>query len=490
MEAWKEELYHHGIKGQKWGVRRYQNLDGTLTSLGKKHVGQKSAIKTSNNSAKAVSGAGGGGGGSSLLDEDELKQLNEEIAAILERNPNYQFSDGTELLAELGEMGFDVDKWSREKINAAGAVMRNAVSASKEEKQQNREAVDQARYNIAKNDNESAKGIRAEKSKADDVDTIDRNVRINGRKTAAVKDGKRRSQAILKSNSEKQRLKDYAESTGNTRDKYADLVGRVLSSRDSRADSEKFRAVNRMGSVNYYAHKRLASTPVTPSTGKHIYKNADVGDDYRAEKAGEEMKRRRKDKRDKRGSLYEKAVRHSDSSDWIITSSGELYHHGVKGQKWGVRRYQNEDGTLTPAGKRHTMRELRRTDRKRAYAVGKVQLANYENRFNESESSKEALRNAQKDVDAYTKKAKELVDSLVSSGYKVKAKEIARGTTSKNEFSARVKIGFDKTNTLLRTSNMNTLGKGGLSAGPSQGITKFVRGTKYSARKEKKKKKN
>ena len=29
------ELYHHGIKGQKWGVRRFQNLDGTLTSAGK-----------------------------------------------------------------------------------------------------------------------------------------------------------------------------------------------------------------------------------------------------------------------------------------------------------------------------------------------------------------------------------------------------------------------------------------------------------------------
>lgn len=30
------ELYHHGIKGMHWGVRRYQNLDGTLTNAGKR----------------------------------------------------------------------------------------------------------------------------------------------------------------------------------------------------------------------------------------------------------------------------------------------------------------------------------------------------------------------------------------------------------------------------------------------------------------------
>lgn len=30
------ELYHHGIKGQKWGVRRYQNPDGSYTKAGKK----------------------------------------------------------------------------------------------------------------------------------------------------------------------------------------------------------------------------------------------------------------------------------------------------------------------------------------------------------------------------------------------------------------------------------------------------------------------
>ena len=31
----EEFLYHYGIKGQKWGVRRYQNKDGSYTALGK-----------------------------------------------------------------------------------------------------------------------------------------------------------------------------------------------------------------------------------------------------------------------------------------------------------------------------------------------------------------------------------------------------------------------------------------------------------------------
>ena len=36
----------------------------------------------------------------------------------------------------------------------------------------------------------------------------------------------------------------------------------------------------------------------------------------------------------------------------------ELYHYGTKGQKWGMRRYQNPDGSLTPAGRARYQKDL------------------------------------------------------------------------------------------------------------------------------------
>ena len=41
----------------------------------------------------------------------------------------------------------------------------------------------------------------------------------------------------------------------------------------------------------------------------------------------------------------------------------ELYHYGIKGQKWGQRRYQSKDGTLTPAGKKRYAKETSKDEK-------------------------------------------------------------------------------------------------------------------------------
>lgn len=42
----------------------------------------------------------------------------------------------------------------------------------------------------------------------------------------------------------------------------------------------------------------------------------------------------------------------------------ELYHYGVKGMKWGVRRYQNADGTLTSKGKARQAKQTKKAQKK------------------------------------------------------------------------------------------------------------------------------
>lgn len=64
-----------------------------------------------------------------------------------------------------------------------------------------------------------------------------------------------------------------------------------------------------------------------------------------------------------------------------IYKEDELKHHGVKGMKWGVRRYQNADGTLTEAGKKRTTRQAKRILKKMAIPLQKKDTRYYKKTY-------------------------------------------------------------------------------------------------------------
>lgn len=74
---------------------------------------------------------------------------------------------------------------------------------------------------------------------------------------------------------------------------------------------------------------------------------------------------------------------------YILTSDGELYHWGIKGMKWGVRRYQNKDGTLTAAGKKRRNKTINGINKMydKANAYAKSQADRYESKGKTAKAS-------------------------------------------------------------------------------------------------------
>ena len=84
---------------------------------------------------------------------------------------------------------------------------------------------------------------------------------------------------------------------------------------------------------------------------------------------------------------------------WGYNSYSELYHHGILGQKWGVRRFQNRDGTLTDQGReRYGYKEFRNEVRDIRRQAADMTINNkyrrYKNRY-------KALENAQRVVEKF-----------------------------------------------------------------------------------------
>ena len=96
-----------------------------------------------------------------------------------------------------------------------------------------------------------------------------------------------------------------------------------------------------------------------------------------------------------------------------------LEHHGILGQKWGIRRYQNEDGSLTEEGKKRYEKIEDQIKKKALLEEQGIALANYGNLSEGRKHSEDTYlsRSIRMRNIANKKEVNKLIKSLEESGY-------------------------------------------------------------------------
>lgn len=110
---YKDELYHHGIKGQKWGVRRFQNSNGTYTAEGKKRYSSDEKSERRKQIAKKVAIGSALVGGTILVAYGAKKLSERKIDPSKTNN----------LLRDLGIATFEPETFKPDSFEPEGFIM-------------------------------------------------------------------------------------------------------------------------------------------------------------------------------------------------------------------------------------------------------------------------------------------------------------------------------------------------------------------------------
>lgn len=118
--------------------------------------------------------------------------------------------------------------------------------------------------------------------------------------------------------------------------------------------------------------------------------------------------------------------------------NNELYHFGIKGMKWGVRRYQNKDGTLTNAGRKRRQENIHDDykkvhDKKSIKSMSDAELRSRNNRLQ--------MEKQYRDLTKRTIKGKKIIQAFIGTAGTIAAAEGAYRTYKRLADRAIDKVG-------------------------------------------------
>ena len=349
----QNELYHHGIKGQRWGIRRFQNKDGTLTKAGQRRAAKLEAEyeKVTGNKVFSSSSSSKFSGKKNIknMTDDELIERTNRLNAeknYMEAQKNHisaqtqlsslqpkQTNKGKELVKEVFDdvikpAAKNVGKQYLEKMlkEATGIDSKNSIDALAKEAEKAGymkkiyEAKDAAYKNL-KNERQEAEYQANKKKARDDEKAAEENKKRSAEEYSKETGSSPNQHSYRKKyeNNDKKVYSGTVEGEGTSR-----RTEKSKFSKDDIIDVE-WREINRPA---IYKGKNFVKDDIIDVEWREVNK-ATVNEGQRYLTTKNILL------------LEDKSMKHSGEIMEEGDKMNELYHHGVKGMKWGVRKTHN-----------------------------------------------------------------------------------------------------------------------------------------------------
>lgn len=346
----ENSLEHHGIKGQKWGIRRFMNPDGTLTAEGRARYGGKT--NTNQLSDEELIDLDFG---INTISKHKSKELKKEAKKAVLLSTAVGIGTGAPAGIALGIL----TKSPVTGIAIPLGTMSIAALAGSVSYHKNANLI---KYGVPDTPEELyKKQNKTQMSHSDilDVGNFLEHHGILGQKWGVRRfqnpDGSLTEEGKKRYNEDSQKLTDMSTALAELEDltRQYDLRNAINNNTEILLPKEDKQLWENAYQLFSYLDSKYAKEGISANI-----KTLEDGTDYVVssiydEKLGGTMEYYEPLLYDSNGKKYDEKNRlynTTKSYNQQIKHSDELMHHGIKGQKWGLRRYQNPDGSLTPEG--------------------------------------------------------------------------------------------------------------------------------------------